>query len=105
MRCSCSEDLALSNNVGPVSNRQCLAHVVIGDQNSYSARFQIKNNLLQVKHSNWIDAAERLVKQQKARLNAQAARNLDTPALTARQGISLGRANMPQIELLDEPLS
>src|ERR1700678_1045755 len=99
-----TKDLPFCDDVCPVSYGKCLAHVVIGDEDSDSARFQVKDDLLQVEHGNGIDAAEGLIEQEKAGLDAQAAGDLDAAALTARKRVALGRANVAQVQLLNEAL-
>src|SRR5690242_1946625 len=103
-RSSGSEDSALINNVGAVGHREGLAHIMVGDQNANSALLQIENNLLQIEHGNWVDAGERLIEQDKLRLDGQAARNLHPPALTAAQRIAAGLADVAQVQLLNQLL-
>src|SRR5690242_14014555 len=81
MRRASTEDAALGDDVSAVSHAQRFAHIVIGNQYPDAARFEIEDDLLQLQHRNRIDAAERLVKQNEVRLNAESPRNLNAPPL------------------------
>jgi hypothetical protein len=52
---------------------------------SDAARAQEADDALDLDHCDRVDAGERLVEQDKARLRGQRARDLDAPALAARQ--------------------
>src|SRR5437868_8181853 len=77
------EDLSLINDVSAIGYRQCLSHVVIRDQHSDSARFQIKNDLLQIQHGDRINSRKRLVQQNERWTNAQTAGDLHTASFAA----------------------
>ena len=104
MRGSGAKDFSFGDDVSAVGNRERFTHVMVGYENADSARFQIEDDLLQVEHSDGVDAAEGLIEQQEARLDAEAAGNLDAAALTAGERIALGRADVAQVQLLNETL-
>ena len=51
-----TEDSAVVDDIGPVGHRKRFAHVVIRDQDSYAARAQAADDLLQVEYGNGINS-------------------------------------------------
>ena len=76
---------AVADDVGVVADAQRLAHVVVGDQHADAARLEEADDALDLDHRDRVDAGERLVEQDEARLRGQRARDLDAPPLAARQ--------------------
>ena len=72
-----AEDAALRNDVGAVGDAERFADVVVGDEHADAAVFQIKDYLLQIENGDGIDATERFVEQDKGRLDAKAASDLN----------------------------
>jgi len=71
LRSSGAEDTPFIDDVCAIGHGKCLAHIVIGDQNPDSARFQVEDDLLQVEDSDRIDARKRLVEQDERGLNGR----------------------------------
>src|SRR5215831_2432293 len=69
------EDDAAVDDVGAVSNAQGFAHVVVGDQHADPAVAEVKDDLLDVRHRDRIDAGKRLVEQDEFRRDHQRARD------------------------------
>src|SRR4029077_3008580 len=65
----------LENQIGPVHDRQGLAHVAIGNYNGQGEFAQVHDDLLHIINRDWIHAAERLVEHEQLRLGDQRARN------------------------------
>ena len=76
---------ALADDVGAVADAERLAHVVVGDQHADAALLEEADDALDLDHRDRVDAGERLVEQDEARLRRQRARDLDPPPLAARQ--------------------
>ena len=97
-RCSGPEYLAIIDYIRSVSNRQSLAHVVIGYQHADPARSKFLQNLLYVHHGDWIDAGERFVEQDEPGLDHKTARDLCPPSLASRKLIRLGVPDISDVE-------
>ena len=81
---------------------QCLADVVIGDEDAHAALAQVLNDLLDIRDGKRVDPRERLVKQDELRFERKAARDLDATALTAREFRTVTVADVPDVELLEQ---
>src|SRR3954466_15067352 len=77
------QDLAGIDDVGAISQRQSLAHIVVGDQNADAAGGEVADELLNVDHGFRIDTGERLVQQHVVRSRGQRAGDLDAAAFAA----------------------
>src|SRR5258706_7144165 len=77
-------DPAFRDDVRAICHRQCLADVVVSDQDSDPAGPQVRNDLLQVQNSDRVDARKWLVQQNKNRIDTKTSRKLNPPALAAR---------------------
>ena len=99
-----AEDSAIVNNVCPVGDRECLPHVMVGNQHSNSARPQPADDLLQVENGDRINAGKRFVQQDKCGIDAQAARNFNAPPLASGQSKTTVLANVFQTQLVDQRL-
>mmetsp|Transcript_6384 Transcript_6384/g.26028 ORF Transcript_6384/g.26028 Transcript_6384/m.26028 type:complete len:371 (+) Transcript_6384:3-1115(+) len=76
---------ALADDVGAVADAQGLADVVVRDQHADAARLQEADDALDLQHRDRVDARERLVQQDEARLRGQGPGDLDPAAFTAGQ--------------------
>ncbi len=77
--------LAFMDDVGAVDDVERLAHIVIGDQHADPAILQMLHQIADVVDGDRIDAGERLVEQDVGRMRGEGARDLDAPALAARE--------------------
>ena len=75
------------HDIGAIRNAQRLADVVVGDQDTDTAIFQVKNDLLNIGDRNRIDARKRLVKEQELGRDDERSRDFCAPALAARQRV------------------
>ncbi len=97
-----AEDAALRDDVGAVGDAERFADVVVRDENSDATLLQVEDDLLKVEYGDGIDAAEGLVQQDEAGVDAEATRNLYTAALATGERIALCATDVAQIELFDE---
>src|SRR5262249_37736645 len=79
LRTAGTKNPAVVNNIRAIGHGQRLAHVMICDQNSDTAAFEIEDDSLEFQHLNGIYAAEGFVQQQKAGIDYQRARDLHAP--------------------------
>jgi repressor LexA len=79
------EHSAVADDVGPVADAERLAHVMVGNQDADAALLQEADDSLDLDHGDRIDAGERLVEQDEARLGRQRAGDFDPAPLAARQ--------------------
>ena len=79
------QHLTLADDVSVVTNAQCLAHVVVGDQDANAARLQKTDDALDLDDSDRVDAGKGFVQQYKSGLRGQGAGDLDAAALAAGQ--------------------
>src|SRR2546422_5586570 len=93
------ENLAVVQDVGAIRDGQRLSDVVVGDQDADPAVAQPRDDLLDVGDGDRVDAGEGLVEQQVLRRRHQRARDLQPPALAARQGVGRVRRQGGQVEL------
>src|ERR1700746_1443629 len=78
-----TEDSSFVDDVGPVGDRQRLAHVVIRYQDSDAAGPQAADNFLQVEHGNRVYSRKRFIEQDKRGIDAEAAGDFHFSALAA----------------------
>ena len=97
-----TENPAFVDDVSTIGNREGLAHVVVGDQNTNAAGLKIGDDLLKLEHGNRINPGKRLVKQDERRRNTEATRDLDAATFSTRQSVSAILADNPKTELIDE---
>src|SRR5918994_1856577 len=84
---STSKNTAVVHDVCAVRNAKRLAHIVIGDEDSDATFLQVKNDLLNIRHCNRVNARKRLIEQDEPWRDDERACNLSPPPLTARQRI------------------
>src|SRR4051812_41107183 len=77
------ENHAAVDDVGTVGDAQGFADVVVSYEHSDAAVAKMKNDLLNVRHGNWIDAGKGLVEQDELRRDDQRARDLGAPTFAA----------------------
>src|SRR5262245_14959449 len=58
LRGSGAEDATLIDDVRTIRDRECFAHIVVGDQDSDAAGLEIENYFLQVQNSDGVDPRE-----------------------------------------------
>src|SRR6266540_972049 len=57
------EDAPRVHDIRPVGDAQRLANVVVGDEDTNPAGFQVKDDFLDVGDSDWVDAGKRFIEQ------------------------------------------
>src|SRR5215469_7795274 len=97
-----TENPAFVNDVSTIGNREGLAHVVVGDQNTNAAGLKVGDDPLQLQHCNRINTGKRLVKQDERRRNTEATRDLHAATFSTRQSIPAILPDNPKAELIDE---
>src|SRR5207302_10986012 len=96
------EHRAFVDDVGAVADAEGLAHVMIGDQHADRAFLEEPDDALNVEHGDRVDAGERLVEQDEGRLGGEGARDLEAAALAARKRDRSMRAQMRDVEVLEQ---
>src|SRR5882724_285331 len=105
---ACDENFAVVHDVGPVGDPQCLADVVVGDEDPDTFLTQAADDFLDVADRDRIDARERLVEQQVLGRRDEGARDLEPAPLAARPRVGCVRRQSRQPELgqqLGRPLA
>ena len=59
------EEFTLAEEVDAIDDVECLADVVVGDENAHAALAQVLDDLLDVRDSEWVNACKRLIKHNK----------------------------------------
>lgn len=67
------QHLALVQNIGAIDNFQCFPHVVIGDQHTDAAFFQVRDQMANVAHADRVNAGKGFVQQQELGIRSQTA--------------------------------
>src|SRR4051812_34047611 len=75
------------HDVGTVGDAQGFADVVVSYEHSNAAVAEVKDDLLNVRDGDWIDAGKGLVEQDELRRDDQRPRNLGAPTFAARQRV------------------
>src|SRR3954468_8851113 len=96
------EDRALVDDVGAVADAEGLAHVVVGDEHADAALLEEADDALDVEDRDRIDAGKRLVKEDERGLGAEGARDLQAPALTARERNGGVLAQVRDVQVLEQ---
>src|SRR6266852_2092048 len=104
LRRALEQDFPGVDYVGAVYDRERLLHVMVRHQDADTAVLQVGDNALDLNDGNRIDTGERLVEAKEERVEDECARNLDLPALAAREhaGPRLGEAR--DIQLVEQRL-
>src|SRR5207253_7904764 len=88
LRRSLDDDFAAFNQIRAVDKLQRFARIVIGDQDSQPARFQLANDFLDLENGNGIDAAEGLVKEKQFWSRDQRAGDFQAAFFAAAEGVA-----------------
>src|SRR5438034_864577 len=96
--------LAFMNQISAVHQLECLAHVVVGNQDAQTAFLQAPDNLLHFINRDRINAAERFVEQHEFGTGYQRAGDFQTPLLTAAERVRLAFGEPRQVEFVEEIL-
>ena len=75
----------LVDDVRAVADAQRLAHVVVGAEHADAAALEEADDPLDLDHRDRVDAGERLVEEDEARLRGERPRDLDAAPLAARE--------------------
>src|SRR5262245_24418836 len=75
------EHFAGMDDVGPVDQAECFAHIVIRYQNADAALGEMAHKLLDVGDSDWVDAGKRLIQEHVAGAACQCPGNFQPAAL------------------------
>ena len=88
------EDLALADDVGAIGDAEGLADVVVGDQDPEAALLEVRDDPLDVRDRDGVDAREGLVEQDEEGRGGKGPADLEAAALAAREGVGplLGEA-------------
>ena len=73
-------------------------YVVVSDEDTYVLALQLEDDALDVLHSNGVDTGERLIQEDKVRVDGQGAGNLGTTTLATRELYAL--ATESKLDLL-----
>ena len=99
---SFADDPPILDDVGPIADREGVAHVVVRDDDSDTAFTQLRDDLLDVYDGDRVDAGKGLVQQHEARFEHQRARNLHSAAFATGEGRPLLLALVEQVELTQQ---
>jgi hypothetical protein len=86
-RGAAAKNRSVVDDISPVGNAQRFPHVVVGDEDADATVFEVKDDLLDVRDGDGIDAGERLVEQHEFRGDDQRARDFDPAALAPGQRV------------------
>ena len=70
------EDTPFEKEVGAVGDAECFLHVMVGDKDAYVPVFEFPDDILDVLHSNGVDAGDRVVELDELRVDGKATRYL-----------------------------
>ena len=93
---------AITDDVGVVTNTQCLAHIVIGDQNTDATLLEETDDALNLDHRDRINPGKGFIKQDETGLCRQRPCNLNAPALATRQGQGRRLAQVLDAQVLQQ---
>src|SRR6185437_3597218 len=99
---SLGQDAAVEQHVGAVAERERFAHVVVRDENSHARATEPDHDVVQRLDRERIDAGERFVEQENARLDGEAARNLEAPLFATRELRRPSSRERTEAELLEQ---
>ncbi len=99
----CQDD-AFVDDVRVIANAQCLAHVMVGHQHPDTALLQEPYDALNLEYCDRIDAGKGFVEQDETRTRRQCARNLNPPALAARQRQRSVGPQMRNLQVGQQPI-
>ena len=96
------EDGSFIKQVSPVSDREGLANIVVGDDHTDILVFQFGDDELYVFDGDRVDSGERLVKQDELGVDGECPCNLAAASLASRELDSEALAYLREIELVDQ---
>ena len=82
------DDAAFREDIGAFADAERLAHVMVGDQHADAAIVQVLHDLLDITDCNRINACERFVEQDEARIGCQCACDFDAATFAAGQALA-----------------
>src|SRR5690606_17016124 len=94
----------LAQNVRAVADFQRFPHVVVGDEHADAALLQMADQALDLDDGNGIDAGERFVEQDETRPARERARDLEAPALAAREAHAEAVAPLRDLQVAQQLL-
>src|SRR5690606_36941541 len=101
VRATGSKNSTSPNDIRAVADSKGLAHVVVGDQHADVPVLEETHDALDLDDGDRVDAGEGFVEQDEARRSGQRARDLDAPALAARQRLRAVRADVLDLQLAE----
>ncbi|CAM2148347.1 hypothetical protein PT2222_10477 [Paraburkholderia tropica] len=93
---------AVADDVRVVADAERLAHVVVRDQHADVALLQELHDFLDFEHGDRVDARERFVEQNEARIGRQRARDFHAAAFAARQRQRRILAQVRDLEFVEQ---
>ncbi len=88
---------ALTQDIGAVANSQCLADIVVRDQNPDPTVSQVGDNLLDVPHGNGVDTGKGFIEKNEEGLHRQGPRYFHATTLAA------GKTDTRRVTLVIDP--
>ena len=79
------DNVAFSDDISPLANIQCLSDIMVGDQDTNIARFEVRDDVLDIRDGDRVNPCKRFVQQDHGRFRRQRSRDRD--AQTSR-GVS-----------------
>ena len=98
------DNVALSDDISPLANVQCLSDIMVGDQDTNIARFEVRDDVLDIRDGDRVNPCKRFVQQDHSRLRRQRSRDLNPSPLASRKRMSDRFCQMTHIKLLEQCL-
>jgi hypothetical protein len=93
------EHTPLIENIGPITDAQRFAHIVISDQYANALSPQLQDNPLNIYHRQRVNTGKRLVEEHERWGDHQCSGDLYPPAFSAGKGVRLMPGEMGDVEL------
>src|SRR5690349_3459008 len=90
------------HNIGAVHDAECLAYIVVGDENADAAILEVFDEIADVVDGEGVDRRERLVEQNECGPRRQCPGDLGTAPLAARKRLSETMPDAAEIKLVDQ---
>ena len=100
--CALLENGAFVEEVGVVSDAECFADVVVGDEDADVALFEFDDDVLDVLYGDGVDAGERFVEEEEEWVVGEGAGYLGASALAAGELYAFAVAYVLEVELVEE---
>src|SRR5690625_3323261 len=94
----------VTDDIGPVTDPQGFTHVVVCDEYAYLTCFQELHDALNLDNCDGVHPGKGLIKQNESRPGCQCPGNLDSPALTTREGNGGIVPDVTDLQLLEQML-